>query len=126
MKFEINSFGIDLFNRSIESFNLPKLFSGKNVHEKFILFNKTILNIFHNFIPNKVIVCDGKDPLRMNDELKSLIKRKMWLYQTQRKSGKLGYAKLKTTTTDISFFSFYIHLGFISGDYCREFTSAHR
>ena len=45
----------DLSNRSIESFDLSKLFSGKNVHEQVELFNKTLLNIFHNFIPIKII-----------------------------------------------------------------------
>ena len=60
----------DLINRSIESFDWSKLFSGKNVHEQVELFNKTLLNIFHNFIPNKIIVCDDRDPPWMNDEIK--------------------------------------------------------
>ena len=46
----------DLINRSIESVDWSKFFSGKNVHEQVELFNKTLLNIFHNFIPNKIIV----------------------------------------------------------------------
>ena len=69
----------DLINRSIESFDWSKLFSGKNVHEQVELFNKTLLNIFHNFIPNKIIVCDDdRDPPWMNDEIKKMIKRKNW------------------------------------------------
>ena len=66
----------DLINCSIESFNWSKLFSGKNVHEQVELFNKTLLNIFHNFIPNKIIVCDDRDPPWMNDEIKKMIKIK--------------------------------------------------
>ena len=66
----------DLINRSIESFDWSKLFSGKNVHEQVELFNKTLLNIFHNFIPNKIIVCDDRDPPWMNDEIKKMIKIK--------------------------------------------------
>ena len=46
----------DLINHSIESFDWSKLFSGKNVHEQVELFNKTLLNIFYNFIPTKTIV----------------------------------------------------------------------
>ena len=60
-----------LINRSIESLDWPKLFFGKDVHEQSILFKKTILNIFHNFIPNKLIICDDcddKDAPWMNDE----------------------------------------------------------
>ena len=71
----------DLINRSIESFDWSKLFSGKNVHEQVELFNKTLLNIFHNFIPNKIILCDDRDPPWMNDEIKKMIKRKNWLFQ---------------------------------------------
>ena len=60
----------------IEIFDWSYLFSGKNVHEQVGLFNKTLLNIFPNFIPNKIILCDDKDPPWMNDEIKKLIKRK--------------------------------------------------
>ena len=60
----------------IEIFDWSYLFSGKIVHEQVGLFNKTLLNIFPNFIPNKIILCDDKDPPWMNDEIKKLIKRK--------------------------------------------------
>ena len=69
----------DLINRSIENFDWSKLFSGKNVHEQVELFNKTLLNIFPNFIPNEIIVCDAdRDPPWRNDEIKKMIKRKNW------------------------------------------------
>ena len=45
----------DSINRSIEIFDWSYLFSGKNVHEQVELFKKMLLNIFHNFIPNKMI-----------------------------------------------------------------------
>ena len=86
-----------LINRSIESF-----VSSKNVHEQVELFNKTLLNIFHNFIPNKIILCDDRDPPWMNDEIKKMIKRKNWLFQSQRKSCKLDFAVLNSLTQDIS------------------------
>ena len=73
----------NLINRSIESFDCSKLFSGKNVHEQVELFNKTLLNIFHNFIPNKIIVCDGRDPPRMNDEIKKMITRKTGYFKVK-------------------------------------------
>ena len=72
------------------------------MHEQVELFNKTLLNIFHNFIPNKIILCDDKDPPWMNDEVKNLIKRKNWLFQCQRKSGNLDYASFNSITQDIS------------------------
>ena len=85
----------DLINRFIESFD-------KDVHKQVILFNKLILNIFHNFIPNKLIICDDIDPPWMNDGIKTLIKRKNWLHQRHRRSGNLDYNMLNTITTDIS------------------------
>ena len=66
----------DLSKRSIESFDWSKLFLSKNAHEQVGLFNKTLLNIFHDFIPNKIIVCDDRDLPWMNDEIKKMIKRK--------------------------------------------------
>ena len=83
----------------MEIFDWSYLFSGKNVHEQVELFNKTLLNFFHNFISSKTILCDDKDPPCMNDEIKNLIKRKNWLFQCQRKPGNL--ASLNSITQDI-------------------------
>ena len=72
------------------------------MHKRIELFNKTLLNIFHNFIPNKIILCDDKDPPWTNDGIKKLIKRKNWLFQCQGKSGNLEYTSLNSITQDIS------------------------
>ena len=66
------------------------------------MFNETFLKIFHNFIPNKIIVCDYGDPPWINDEIKKMIKRKNWLFQSQRKSCKLDFAILNSLTQDMS------------------------
>ena len=76
----------DLINRSIECFDWSKSFSGKNVHEQVELFNKILLNIFHNFIPNKTIVCGDRAPPWMNVYIKKMIKIKNWLFQSQGKA----------------------------------------
>ena len=65
-------------------------------------FNKTLLNIFHNYIPNKFIFCDDKDPPWINEEIKSLVDRKNSLYQRQRKSGSIDYTSLNALMLDIS------------------------
>ena len=54
--------GIDMINRAIELFDWGKVLEGKNVHDQVCLFNKAILNIFHNFIFNKTITCGDKEP----------------------------------------------------------------
>ena len=84
----------DSINRSIEIFD-------EQVQKQVELFNKTLLNIFHNFIPCKIILGDDKDPAWMTDKIKNLIKRKNWLFQCQRKSGNLNYTSLNSIGQDI-------------------------
>ena len=68
----------DLINRAIDQFDWINLFLDKNINEQVILFNRTILNIFHNFIPNKIILCDDRDPPWMNEKIKQLIRKKLY------------------------------------------------
>ena len=54
----------ELINHSIESFDWSKFSSDKNGQAQVELFKKKLLNIVHNFMPNKIIVCDDKSLLR--------------------------------------------------------------
>ena len=49
------------------------LFSHKNVHEQVVIFNQTLMNIFSNYIPNKLITVNDKDPPWMNEYIKKKI-----------------------------------------------------
>ena len=97
-----NRAGTDLINRAMENCDWPSLFLGKNVHQQDEIFNKTLLTIFHNYIPNKFISCGDKDQPWINEEIKSLIHRKNCLYQRQIKSGSIDYISLNALTIDIS------------------------
>ena len=46
-----------------------------SLYEQVILFNRTILNIFHNFIPSKIILCDDRNRPWTNEKFKHLIKK---------------------------------------------------
>ena len=59
----------DLIRRSINEFDWDRAFVNKHVDEKVLIFNKTVLNILSNFIPQEVIVCDDKDPPWFNGKL---------------------------------------------------------
>ena len=48
----------DLINRSIENVDWSNMFMGKNAHEQVEIFKQAIINIFHNFIPNKTVLSD--------------------------------------------------------------------
>ena len=49
------------------------MFSYKNVHQQVNMFNKTIIDIFSNFIPNKRVTFDDKDPPWMTEKEKEKI-----------------------------------------------------
>ena len=53
-------------------------------------------------MPNKFIICDGKDQYWINEEIKSLIQWKNSLYQRQRKSGSINYTSLNSLIQEIS------------------------
>ena len=89
-------------NRSIEMFDWSYLFSGKNAQEQVEIFNKPLLNIFHNFILNKIILCDDKGSPCINDIIRKLIKMESWLFWCQRNFGNLDYASFNAITEDIS------------------------
>ena len=40
------------------------------------MFNETILNILRNFIPHETVLCDDRDPLWFNNEIKFVIREK--------------------------------------------------
>ena len=50
--------------------------------------NETILNIFRNYVPNKYITNDDKDPVWMNEIIKSKIKAKNAFYKKYIQNGR--------------------------------------
>ena len=47
-----------------------------------MVLNETILNVFRNYVPNKYITVDDKDPVWMNETIKSKIKTKKQTFQS--------------------------------------------
>lgn len=56
--------------------NWKAMFANKSVHDQVNIFNKTLINVFLNFIPNKTVVFDDKDPPWMSEILENKIKWK--------------------------------------------------
>ena len=92
----------DLINRAIDQFDWINLFLDKNINEQVILFNRTILNIFHNFISNKIILCDDRDPPWMNEKIKHLINKKKAIFRKQKESNTVDHAILSNITLELS------------------------
>ena len=61
--------------------NWEKLFDKKDLNAQVIALNETILNIFRNYVPNKYIIVDDKDPEWMSETIKSKMKAKTRLYK---------------------------------------------
>ena len=53
---------IESIKSSIELVNWKTLFHNKTVHKQVSIFNETLMNIFSNFIPNKYVTFDDRDP----------------------------------------------------------------
>ena len=68
--------------------NLDRLLDNKNVDSQVLILNDIILNIFRNIVPNKYVTFDDKDPVWMNENIKSKIEAKNKLYQEYVKKGR--------------------------------------
>ena len=61
--------------------NWDRVLDNKNVDSQVLILIDIILNIFRNFVPNKYVTFDDKDPVCMNENIKSKTKPKNKLYQ---------------------------------------------
>ena len=64
------------------------MFSGLDVDKMMHLFTSKCTGIFSEFIPNKTITCDNRDPHWMTPSLKSAIKCKHRVYNKYIKRGR--------------------------------------
>ena len=70
-----------IIRKALDSVNLERLCNRKNINAQVIALNETILNIFRNYVPNRYITIDDKDPVWMNEIIKSKIKTKLLFKQ---------------------------------------------
>ena len=68
----------ECIRRSISSTDWNFLFQGTFVNQKVMIFNKLLMNIFHNFIPNKIVNRSYKrsPPSLMTDNIKSKLRER--------------------------------------------------
>ena len=57
------------------------LFDQKDINAQVVAFNETISNLFRNYVSNKYITVDDKDPVWMNATIKSKVTAKSILYK---------------------------------------------
>ena len=72
---------------AIANIDWPTMFSGLDVDKMTYLFTSKCASIFSEFIPDKTITCDNRDPPWMTTSLKSVIKRKHRVFKKYIKRG---------------------------------------
>ena len=76
--------------------NWERLFNKKDIEEQVAVVNETVLNVFRNYMPNKYITIDDKDPVWMNENIKLKIKAKtictINTFKTEKKNWKWLFA----------------------------------
>ena len=88
--------------KALYSVNHERLFHGKDdINAQVKSFNDAILDVFKNYVPNKYITVDYKDPVWMNDTIKVKIKTKNLLFkqsmQNERFESDFGFLKALIT-----------------------------
>ena len=59
---DYNKSKAESIKKSIESVNWEVMLISKSIHKQVSIFNKTLMNIFLNFTPNKLVTFDDRDP----------------------------------------------------------------
>ena len=60
--------------KALDSVNWKRLFDKKDLNSQVKALNETNLNVFRNYIPNKYITIDDKDPVWIKKIIKSKMK----------------------------------------------------
>ena len=75
-------------SNALDSVNWERLFGQHDINQQVKTLNEVLLNIFRNYVPNKYIIIDDKDPVWMNDTAKSKIIAKNLLFKQYIKNGR--------------------------------------
>ena len=82
-----------IIRKALDLVNWERLVDQKDNNTQLAAFDETILNVFRNYVPNKYITADDKDPAWINETIKSKIEAKNELYKN-----KFRMEDLKVTT----------------------------
>ena len=80
---------VENIKKAVSSFNWNKAFENLSIDAKVELLNETLLNILRNYIPNKKIKWDYRQPPWMNDNIKRKLKQRTKLIKYFYKNGQM-------------------------------------
>ena len=79
---------VENIQQSVSDINWDFIFHGKTINKKVNILNKCEANVFHNFIANKKIEFNFKDPPWMTEVVKSKLRECFNLVKRYCKNGK--------------------------------------
>ena len=87
-----------IIRKALDSVYWERLFNNKNINAQVIALNDAILNVFRNYVPN------DKDPVWMNEIIKSKIRTKNLLFKEYIQNGRSesDFVFLETLITEIN------------------------
>ena len=76
--------------KALDLVNWERLFDKKNINAQVLKLNETTLNVFRNYVPSKYLTIDDKDPVWMNETIKSKIKIKNKIFKEYIQNGRFA------------------------------------
>ena len=93
-----------LINRAISAKNWEELFANKTMESQISDLNDLLLNIYLNYIPNKTVFCDEKDPPWMTNGIRAVVEMNNNACKEYIRSGMRHnyYVRLENLTSELS------------------------
>ena len=79
---------IESIRSSLNNIDWDRLFTNTNVNKQVEIFNNCLTNVINNYIPNKTITIDDKDPPWLTSQIKNKINFKNDLYKNFLRNGR--------------------------------------
>ena len=91
-------------NSAISAIDWDELFANKTVEFQVSELNDLLLNIYSNYVPNKTVLCDDKDPPWMTNGIRTVVEIKNNAYKEYIRSGMRHnhFVCLENLTTELS------------------------
>ena len=91
-------------NAALNKVDWEFLFSNKSVNQQVVIFNRSVMNVFSNFVPNKFVTFNDREPPWMTSNIKDKINYRNNIFREYMKKNKqqVDYMKLQNTIKELS------------------------
>ena len=79
---------VNAIRQAVNSVDWDRASNGLNIDERVKFLTECVLNVFYNFVSNKIITIRSKDTLWMTPEIKRMVLEKAKIYQRNVKHGR--------------------------------------